>query len=97
MQAYTEGSGDSLASQGSSHKKDLEFFQKFGFLDFSQLSLATCLRVEGSVARGLRDFRSSPRNSLTRRTSSREKHLDKFFKIFVLSVLATGLGDLLTT
>ena len=54
-----------------------------------QLSLATCPQVEGPVARGLRDFRSLPCNSLTSRTFSHEKHLDKFFKIFVLSVLAT--------
>ena len=51
----------------------------------------TCSRVEGPVARGLRDFCGLPRNSLASRTSSREKHLDKFFKIFVLSVLATCL------
>ena len=57
----------------------------------------TCSRVEGPVARGLRDFCGLPRNSLTSRTSSREKHLDKFFKIFVLSVLATDPGDLLVT
>ena len=57
----------------------------------------TCSRVEGSVTRELRDFRSSPHDSLASRTSSREKHLDKFFKFFVLSVLATGPGDLLVT
>ena len=62
-----------------------------------RLSLATCSQVEGIVARGLRDFRDLPRNSLAGRTSNHKKHLDKFFKIFVLSVLATGLGDLLTT
>ena len=53
--------------------------------------------MEGSVARGLRDFCSLPCDSLVGRTSSRENHLDKIFKFFVLSVLATGLGDLLTT
>ena len=63
----------------------------------SRLSLATCSWVEGLVVRRLRDFRGLPRDSLAGRTSSREKHLDKFFKIFVLSVLATGLGDLLET
>ena len=47
--------------------------------------------------RVLRDFRGLPHDSLTGRTSSREKYLDKFFKIFVLSVLTTGLGDLLAT
>ena len=59
--------------------------------------LATCLLVEGPVVRGLRDFRNLPRDSLAGRTSSRKKHVDKFFKIFVLIVLATGTGDFLTT
>ena len=53
--------------------------------------------MEGLVARGLRDFRDLPHDSLAGRTSSHEKHLDKFLKIFVLSVLATGPGDLLAT
>ena len=47
--------------------------------------------------RVLRDFRGLPRDSLAGRTSSREKHLEKFFKIFVLSVLAIGPGDLNAT
>ena len=33
--AYTEAFGNSLASQGPSHGKDLEKFQKSGFLGFS--------------------------------------------------------------
>ena len=57
----------------------------------------TCSRVKGSVTRGLRDFCGSPRDSLVGRTSSREKHFDKIFKIFVLSVLAIGPGDFLAT
>ena len=48
--AYTEAFGDSLASQGPSCEKDLEIFQNFGFLGSSQLSLATCSRVEAPVA-----------------------------------------------
>ena len=50
-----------------------------------------------SVARRLKDFRSLPRDSLAGRTFSWEKDLDKFFKIFFLSVLVTGHGDLLVT
>ena len=46
--------------------------------------------------RVLRDFRSLFHNSLTGRTSNREKHLENFSKIF-LSVLATGPGDLHAT
>ena len=53
--------------------------------------------MEGPVARRLRDFRGLPRDSLTGRTSNREKHLYKFFKIFALSVLVIGFGDLLAT
>ena len=53
--------------------------------------------MEGLVARRLRDFRGLPRDSLTGRTSNREKHLYKFFKIFALSVLVIGFGDLLAT
>ena len=56
---------------------------------FWWLALATCLRVEGPVVRGLKYFHGLPRESLSSRTSSRKKHLDKIFKIFVLSVLAT--------
>ena len=47
--------------------------------------------------RELKDFCSLPRDSFTGRTSSCEKHLDKFFKFFFLSVLASGPVDLLTT
>ena len=36
----------------------------------------------------LRDFRGSARDSLAGRPSSREKHLEKFFKLLSLSVLA---------
>ena len=57
----------------------------------------TCSWVEGPVVRGLRDFRGLPHDFLAGRTSSHEKHLDKFFKIFVLSVLAIGPSDLLAT
>ena len=44
-----------------------------------------------------RDFRSSARDSFTDRPSSREKHLEKFFTILSLSVLAACPGDLLAT
>ena len=74
------------------------FFKIWVFnVNFLRLSLATCSRVKGPVVRRLRNFCGIPRDSLTSRTSSREKHLDKFFKIFFLSVLATGPGDLLAT
>ena len=45
----------------------------------------------------LRDFRGSARDSLAGRPSSREKHLEKFFKIFLLSALAAWAGDCVAT
>ena len=45
----------------------------------------------------LRDFRGSARDSLAGRPSSREKHLEKFFKILFLSVLAAWAGDCVAT
>ena len=45
----------------------------------------------------LRDFRGSSRDSLAGRPSSRKKHLEKFFKLLSLSVLAAWTGDLLAT
>jgi len=45
----------------------------------------------------LRDFRGSARDSLAGRPSSREKHLEKFFKFLSLSVLAAWSGDFLAT
>ena len=45
----------------------------------------------------LRDFRGSARDSLSGRPSSREKHLEKFFKLLSLSVLAAWPGDLVAT
>ena len=92
--AHTKIFCSSLVGQCPSHEKYLEYFSKFGF---SQLSLATCSWVEGPVVRGPRDFYGLTRDSFMGRASSRKKHLNKFFKIFVLSVLATGPGDLLAT
>ena len=48
MQLYF---GDSLANQGPSREKDLENFQKSGFLGLSQLKLATDSQVEALIAR----------------------------------------------
>ena len=45
----------------------------------------------------LRDFRGSARDLLAGRPSSREKHLEKFFKILFLSVLAAWAGDCVAT
>ena len=44
-----------------------------------------------------RDFRGSARDSLASRPSSREKHLETFFIILTLNVLAACPGDLLAT
>ena len=45
----------------------------------------------------LRDFRGSARDSLAGRPSSREKHLEKFFKFLSLSVLAALIGNCVAT
>ena len=45
----------------------------------------------------LRDFRGSARDSLAGKPSSREKHLENFFKLLSLCVLAAWTGDLLAT
>ena len=48
--------------------------------------------------RGLhRDFHGSTRDSLAGSPSSREQHLENFFTILFLSILATRPGDLLVT
>ena len=44
-----------------------------------------------------RDFRGSDRDSLASETSSCEKHLENFSKVFLSSVLADGPGDLNAT
>ena len=51
LQAYIEGSRDSMASQSPSREKDLEKFSKIRVLDFSRLTLVTCSQVEAPVAR----------------------------------------------
>ena len=84
--AHTEIFCDSLAGQCPSRKKYLEYFSKFGFFFcFSRLSVTTCLRVEGPIAKG------------TQRFSRLISRLRKFFKFLSLSVLAAGLGDLHAT
>ena len=79
-----KSSHNSLASQAPSHKKDLENFQKYGFLAFSRFSLAIGSRVEALVAKSrslLRMLRDSLLDLLVSGPSSCEKYLDKFFKI----------------
>ena len=49
------------------------------------------------LRRLLRDFRGSARESLAGRPSSREKHLENFFKFLSLSVLAAWTGDFVAT
>ena len=54
--------------------------------------------MEVLVARVLRDFRGLPHNSFVGKTSSHEKHLEKFFQIFFsLKCLMAYVGDLLAT
>ena len=80
-----------------SHEKYLEYFSKFGFLMFFMTQSSNLFAGERFSHGGTQKFCGLPRDFLTGRTSSREKHLEKFFKIFVFSDLATSPGDFLTT
>ena len=73
-------------SMSQSRKRLRNFSKILGFLQFSRLGLVTCLRVEAPVTRLYRNFHGSLRDLLTGEPSSREKHLDKFFKNFVSKV-----------
>ena len=73
-------------------KNTQKFFQKSGFWKFSLLSLTTCSRVEAPVARVYRSFHGSLRDFLAGGPSSREKHLEKFLKNFVSSVMRLVLA-----
>ena len=90
--------GDSLAGKCFSCKKDLEYFSKnleFHAFRGSGWRLVRRWKVQ---SRGVhRDFRGSVRDSLVSGTSSREKHLENFFKSFLSSGLAASLGDLHAT
>ena len=59
-------------------KNTQNIFQNLGFYCFSQLSLATCSRLEVLVATVLRDFHNLRHDFLAGRTSSRKKHLENF-------------------
>ena len=61
------------------------------------LILATCSRVKGPVTKGTQRFLDSAHDFLVGRPSSHEKHLEIFFTILTLSLLAACLGDLLAT
>ena len=62
-------------------KKTQKIFRNSGFLQFSQLGLVTCSRVEASVVRLYRNFHGSLCDLLASGPSSCEKYLDKYFKI----------------
>ena len=64
--AYTKAPGSSLAGQGPSREKDLEKFQKSGFLGFLWLSLATSSQVEALVVRFTQNDSQLP-SQLTRK------------------------------
>ena len=90
--------GDSLAGKCFSRDKDLEYFSKiWNFMLFrgSGWWLVHGWKVQ---SRGVhRDFRGSVHDYLASGTSSREKHLENFFKSFLSSVLVAGPGDLHAT
>ena len=84
--AYIEDFHDLLAGQCPSREKDLEFFQKFGFLDFSRLYLVTCLRVEAPVARLTQKVLRLPSRLLRGWTFQSQKTLRHIFQNFVSKV-----------
>ena len=61
------------------------------------LILATCSRVKGPVTKGTQRFLDSAHDFLVGRPSSHEKHLEIFFTILTLSLLAACLSNLLAT
>lgn len=81
----------SLAGQYPSREKDFENFSKFAFLHISQLSVATCSRVEGPITKGTQRFSrlSSARDSLGGRSSNRKKQLEDFSRILVSQCFMT--------
>ena len=96
--AHTEIFRGSLAGQCPSREKYLEYFFKIWVFNVSHNSDWRLVHGWRFQLWGVhRDFRSLPCDSLVGRTSSREKYLDKFFRICVLSVLVTDPGNLLAT
>ena len=77
MQLYF---GDSLANQGPSREKDLEKFQNFGFVTFSQLNLVTDSRVEAPVASFTQKVLRLPSQLSRRWTFQSQKSLGQIFQ-----------------
>ena len=63
----------------------------------SQVDFGDLFASERSNRKGYIDFRGSTRDSLAGKPSHHEKHLETFFTILTLSVLAACPGDLLAT
>ena len=63
----------------------------------SQVDFGDLFASERSNREGYIDFRGSTRDSLAGKPSHHEKHLETFFTILTLSVLAACPGDLLVT
>ena len=86
---------DSLASQAPSREKDLEKFQNFGFLGFSQFSLATGSRVEAPVASFTQNVLRLPLWLTCEWTFQSQKTLRQIFQILSHGFLVTWICDLL--
>ena len=89
--AHSEIFRSLLVDQCPSHEKYLKYFSKFGFLCFLRLKLATCSQVEVPVAKGTQRFSQLTSRLPHKKNFQSWKTLRKFFKTFVLSVLATCL------
>ena len=78
--------------------KILRIFFKIWFFNVFRNSIWQLIRRWKVQLLGVhRDFCGSDRDSLVSGTSSREKHLENFSKIFLSSVLVASLGDFLAT
>ena len=95
--AHTEIFRYSLAGQCPSHEKYLEYFSKFGFLMFLAAQSGYLFAGGRSSRGGAQKFSRLTLRLPHGQNFQSKKTLRKFFKIFVLSVLAIGPGNLLAT
>ena len=80
-----------------SHEKYLEYFSKFGFLMFLTTQSGDLFAGGRSSRKKAQRFSRLISRLSHRQNFQSQKTFRKIFQIFVLSVLATSLGDFLAT